>query len=110
MAGNRLGNRSKYLYTTDSGVNVRLNTDDDIATAGGLTITLPGSDAVTAPKGFKPRGVWIQSIAANPTIARKFIPCQADSPLYASDSPQNVSVDGEAFVSTGRVGEKQRFI
>lgn len=120
MAGNTLGPREKFLYTTDSGVQIRLNTDKDLGQAGGLTQATAGQGA-TKPLGMTPRGVWCQrSVTQAPDgagtgegtsrIQRKFIPCGAESALYKSDTPQNVTIDGATFITTGRVGEKQRFI
>lgn len=120
MAGNSLGPRSKFLYTTDSGVQIRLNTDNDLGNAGGLTVAEAGQ-GLTKPLGMTPRGVHCQrSVAQAPDgggtgegvtrIQRKFIPCNANSALYNSDTPQNVTIDGAVFVTTGRRGEVQRFI
>lgn len=120
MAGNTLGPRDKFLYTTDSGVQIRLNTDRDLGVAGGLTRATAGQ-GVTKPLGMTPRGVYAQRSVAQPPdgggtgegvtrIQRKFIPCDLDSALYKSDTPQNVTVEGAVFITTGRVGEKQRFI
>lgn len=120
MAGNSLGGRTKFSYTTDSGVVIRLNTDNDLGRAAGLTPIEEG-EGLTKPLGMKPRGVHCQrSVTQAPDgagtgegvtrIQRKFLPCNRDSALYNSDTPQNVTIDGATFITTGRRGEVQRFI
>lgn len=119
LGGNRMGPRKKAKYTTDSGKTIRLNMDADIKTASGLPDSAAGD--VTKPLGFKPRGVWCQR-AANQApdgagtgegvtyIARKFIPCAADATFYKTDEAKTLTIDGEVYTITGRVGEKQSFI
>ena len=118
-SGNRSGPRGKYKYTTDSGKVIRLTMDKDLATAAGLVA--PPADAVTKPLGFRPRGVYCQRAAPQAPdgagtgegatyLARKFIPCEANAAFYKTDSAQDLTIDGEVFQITGRVGERQSFI
>lgn len=120
MAGNSLGPRTKFLYTTDAGQLIRLNTDADLGRAGGLTAAQAGQGD-TKPLGFQPRGVHCQRSVTQPPdgagtgegvtrIQRKFIPCNGNSDLYRSNTPQNVTIDEAVFVTTGRRGETQRFL
>lgn len=120
MAGNSIGPRTKFLYTTDSGVQIRLNTDTDLGNAGGLAKATAGQ-GLTKPLGMEPRGVYCQRSVTQPPdgggtgegvtrLQRKFVPCDAGSALYKSDTPQNVTIDGAVVVTTGRRGETQRFI
>lgn len=105
MAGQRLGSRSYYAYTSDSGTIYSVLLDDDIATAGGLVAddTNPNK-----PNRFQMRGVYVEAITAGEK-ARKFIPCAADSTLYNTDTTTSVTIDGEAFDTTGRRGETLSF-
>ena len=116
MAGNRLGPREKYLYESDGGATYIVETDVDLAIAGfgaaGAAPVVydpanPGT-AVSAPKRFKPRGVYVQSTADG---ARKFvIAFDASATAYARLNSSTYTFDGEAdWVSTGRVGEKLTF-
>lgn len=107
MAGNRLGSRAKYGYTDDLGNNYSITTDIDLATAAGLAA--PAAGAPGLPKRFKPRGVYVQSTGA-PPIARKFLVVgDPTAALYDSNGRQAVSIDGEAFTTTGRKGEQASF-
>ena len=114
MPGNLLGQKVKVAYTTDSGVKIRLSRDIDLVpSSAGLATDLTGT--TPRPTGFTPRGVYVEAtIAGDENIsdrkARKFIVCAANSTLYTSDQPQNVSIDGVVFKTTGRKGETQRFI
>lgn len=121
MAGNFAGPRRKIRYVTDTGVALRLTTDADLV--DDKTGTADGNLAgtVAKPTGFSPRGVHVQAFvegepgegAAQGTpgrIARKFLICNVNAPLYNSDSPQTILIDGVLFTTTGRRGEKQSFI
>ena len=112
MAGNLLGNKSKYGYTDDRGVERRITRDDDLATAGELVILLAAGQSLPGlEKGQEPRGVWVQATTAvNGRYPRKFIICNTDAALWTAAGPTAVTIDGVSFTSTGRVGEKQRFI
>lgn len=106
MAGNRLGNRSKYLYTDDTGAQYTIVTDDDLATAAGLAGAIAGSPQL--PRRFKPRGVYVQSDVA--PVVRKFIICGSPTAaLYKSNGSQALIIDTEAFTTTGRKGEQASF-
>lgn len=105
MAGQTLGTRSYYLYTNDAGTNYSVLLDDDIATAGGLT---KDDSNPNKPDRFKLRGVYIEATVDNNKV-RKFIPCQADSTLYDTDTTSNVTIDTTTFASTGRRGETLSF-
>lgn len=116
MAGNRLGEREKYLYESDGGSTYYLETDTSLAIAGfGAGAGAPAvydpaapGDAVAAPRRFKPRGVYVQSETDG---ARKFIIAfDPTAAAYARNNSATYTIDTEAgWVSTGRVGEKQSF-
>lgn len=112
MAGNRIGNKSKYGYTDDRGVERRITRDDDLAEAGGLAVLLAaGQSRPGLEKGQTPRGVWARALVATAEgFARRFIICNLDADIWTAAGPTAVDIDGEAFITTGRVGEKQRFI
>jgi hypothetical protein len=116
MAGNRLGERARYLYSSDSGSTYILETDSSLAIAGfgaagaapvAYNPATPG-DATPAPRRFKPRGVYVQSAADG---ARKFVICfSATASAYARNNSASYTIDTEeGWQSTGRVGEKQTF-
>lgn len=116
MAGNRLGERAKYLYESDSGETYIVETDESLAIAGfGAAGAAPvefdpanPGDATPAPRRFKPRGVYVQS---NTDGARKFlIAFDPTADAYARNNSATYTIDTEGgWVSTGRVGEKQTF-
>lgn len=119
MAGNRLGPRTKVVYKSEAnGLGYILTVDDSFVVAGAGTgngepalydpATPPADLTVTpSPKSFRPRGVWAKSPVDG---ARKFIACMdPTADLYATTTPKTVSIDGENFITTGRVGETQSF-
>lgn len=116
MAGNRLGERQRYLYESDGGQTYIIETDESLAIAGfgeGAAAPVvydpatPG-DAQPAPRRFKPRGVYVQSTTDG---ARKFlIAFDATATAYARTNSESYTIDTEGgWVSTGRVGEKLSF-
>lgn len=105
MAGNRLGPRTTVAYTSDTGEVYAITTDVDLATAAGLSAAVVGTQS--KPSRFDPRGVWAESVAA--PKARRFIICNTGSSIYEADSSTPITIDGEAFVTTGRIGERFSF-
>ena len=105
MAGQTLGTRSYYLYTNDASANYSILLDDDLATAAGLT---KDDSNPNKPDRFKPRGVYVEATVGGNKV-RKFLVCQADSAIYDTDTTSSVTIDTQAFDSTGRRGETLSF-
>lgn len=107
MTGNRLGPKSDYLYTDDTGKQYTITVDDNLATAAGLAGAIT-PDPGAPPKRSKLRGVYVQSDTA--PIIRKFVICgSVTAALYANNGSQAVTIDGETFTTTGRKGEQFSF-
>ena len=111
MDGNTLGTRGWYIYESDassggSTVQYGILTDDSLAEAAGfdpMTTPIEG-----LPRRFRMRYVLCQK-SDDPTVRKRlWIPTQ-DNPLYNSRASQTVEIDGEEFVTTGRVGERMSF-
>lgn len=110
MAGNRLGKKALYQYLDDNGNSYSILRDTDLAAAAGLVATDPATPLPDLPKGLRPRYVLVQSTAAvNGVVARKRLICNAVNEAYASEGRTAIQIDGEGFISTGRVGEKKTF-
>ena len=110
-SGQTLGPKKKYKYDMDDGTSIRLKLDatlGDLPGTGLSEVTLT-DDVQNKPTGFKPRVVFVQWIDADSNIRRKEIVCNAAGTLYASNVEQNVTIDGEAFQTTGRRGETYSF-
>jgi hypothetical protein len=106
MAGNTLGPRNYYLYTSDSGATYSILTDADLASAGGLVLddTNP-----PAPRRFKPRGVYAEG-TVDGVLRRKFIIIgDAANAAYAADASSDLTIDTATFSTTGRRGEQLSF-
>lgn len=102
MAGNLLGPRSWYQYTSDAGVNYSYFTDDDLATAVGATL----SDAnPTLPRGLKPRGVNCQDASGN----KKFVIVHSTTAtVWTTQGANTITIDGTEFTVTSKRGERAR--
>lgn len=103
MAGNKLGKRKYYKYTSDTGGEYSYLTDIDLATAAGAVAdaSFPGF-----PRRFKPRVVYMQATDG----AKKKVICPTlASTLYDSDTTQDITIDTVVFKTTGRAGEKMSF-
>lgn len=111
MSGQRLGAKKKYKYEMDDGTQIRLLLDETLGDLAGTGLTaLTTADVVqNKPTNFKPRAVYVQAIDADGNVARKRIVCNSTGSLYASNSEQNIDIDGESFQTTGRVGESYSF-
>lgn len=108
LAGNRLGTKSVYGYTTDAGVEINLLLDDDLVlTNSGLVLNDEGQPK---PQRFKPRVVFAQAIVGNRVVRKALVCGTSAAALYASSTPQDVTIDGQVFTTTGRRGETQSFI
>jgi hypothetical protein len=115
MAGNRLGDRKRYVYNNDAGGKYVVETDASLAIAGFGSVGAapveydpdnPGG-ATPAPRRFSPRGVYVQATDG----ARKFMICfSADANAYKRQNSASYTIDSEAgWESTGRRGEKLTF-
>lgn len=111
MPGQRLGKKAKYKYVMDDGTEIRLVLDETLGNLAGtgLTAVTTADILQNRPSNFKPRAVYVQAIDADGNVARKRIACNPDGTLYKSNTEQNVTIDGETFQSTGRVGESYSF-
>lgn len=119
LSGNRLGPRERYIYESDEvGTVYILETDQDLAVAGlgtgaGAPVVYDPANPPTGvticppPRRFTPRTVF----AEDPTSgARKnLIAFTPSAELYATSARSSVTIDGLAFTTTGRKGEKLTF-
>lgn len=114
--GQFTGVRKTYIYNSDNNEATYLITTDatlgDLAGAG-LTEATTATAAASKgqlPRGYKPRVVFWQG-ELNDRMVRKEIICGSTAAaLYNSVAPQNLTVDGVAGSTTGRRGEKVRFL
>lgn len=104
MAGNTLGARRYYAYTSDTGETYTVLTDKDLGDAAGLTESTANP---TLPRRFKPRGVYAEAIIGG-VKRRKFLICDATSILF-EDTSQTFTIDTTQFRTTGRKGESFSF-
>lgn len=107
MAGNTLGPRGRYAYTSDTGEVYNITTDVDLATAAGLSASTPGTGSAK-PTQLSLRKVFCQATIAG-QIVRKALTVNADSALYDTDAASTVTIDGTVFTTTGRKGESLSF-
>ena len=118
MAGNSLGPRAKFIYTSDSGQAYVMTLDEDLGEAAGLPKrdATNGGAARRAPTRFKPRVVFVEATEtegegedAETRVLRKALVVNANSALYNTESAATVTIDELEFTSTGRRGEKLSF-
>lgn len=103
MAGNRSGPRGWFAYVDDLGDTYAIFTDVDLANAAGLSPAVLGTPEKKTR--LQPRYVVAKSIAGTPT-SRQVI-CNPTNTVYANGGV--LTIDGEQFRATGRVGEKYTF-
>lgn len=103
MPGNRLGPRAWYRYVADDGEVYAIYTDVDLGEAAGLTAALIGTPE--KPSRLVPRYVVLRSQAGTLTGKRMIV--NVDNDIFINGGV--ATIDGEAFLATGRVGEKKSF-
>lgn len=103
MAGNRIGPRGWFNYTSDTDETYAIFTDVDLATAGGLTAATAGT--TEKPRRLQCRYLVLKSTVGTRTTKRLIV--NADNALYSDGG--SIVVEGESFVVTGRVGEQYTF-
>lgn len=114
--GQFTGSRSKYVYESET-VDEKyiLTLDDSLVTAGQSLqpfdpATPPTGNVCPSPKRFKPRIIYWEATAVGFEGKRKQLVCGTNAaPLYATNTPATLTIDGVAGVTTGRRGEVQTF-
>lgn len=111
LSGQRIGKKKKYKYTMDDGTEIRLRLDETLGDLAGTGLAaLTTLDNVqNKPDNFKPRVAFVQFVDTDGSISRKQIVCNAAGTLYASNTEQNIDIDGATFQTTGRRGETYSF-
>ncbi len=109
--GQFTGPRKRYQYTTDQDDTLNIRTDATLGDLAGAGMgAFVAGEGTPKPTGFQPRGVYWKGTQAGYEDKRKFIICgTVDATLYASDTPQAVTIDGVAGITTGRRGEQVTF-
>ena len=106
---NVLGDRRYYFYIDDAGENFKYQTDRGLGVAAG---SIENDDFPTLPRRFRPRGVYVEGTVGGVAGAggrrvRKFlIIADPDNPIYRSNVPVSVDIEGTQFTTTGRRGER----
>ena len=106
MPGNTLGARRYYAYTSDSGVQYKYLTDQNLGEAVNAVLndTLPDF-----PRRFKPRLVYAEAEIEGSFVRKRVICPLVTTPAYAAQGSTVISIDEEDFKTTGRRGEKATF-
>lgn len=104
--GNILGKRSVYVYTDDKGNTYTYRTDEELAASVGATKATAAGNAL--PKGFKPRGVYVE--LKTPEKQRKFIIVPLTTLAAWDNKSVDLTVATKPAMTTGRRGESMSFM
>lgn len=110
--GQRTGERVAYLYVTDDNRVYTILRDITLGDIPGCGLERATTASVTngdLPRRLKPRGVYWQGQIGNVRY-RKFLICNRTGALYIGDTAQNLDIDGDSGVTTGKKGESASFI
>lgn len=107
LTGNRLGSKTRVVYTSDTGAEYNMRIDPDLVISNSGLVA--GSTGSTPPSRFSPRVVFAQLEEAGKIYRKKLVAGTNDSGLYATNTPQVIVIDTASFTTTGRKGEKQTF-
>lgn len=108
--GNVLGPRGTFTYQAGNGVTYNISLDRSVATAVGNTLSTNAALPVISSGGvipLSPRYILVRSVD-EPSKRKRIIIGDPDNALFASAAASNVTINGEVFTVTGRVGEKSR--
>lgn len=108
--GQFTGTRSGYVYVTDNGKTLLLQLDDTLATLAGTGLTPYTGQVIDgiAALRFQPRVVYWES--TDRTKRKRLICGSPTATLFSPSTAQNLTIDGIAGRTTGRVGEKISFV
>ena len=106
MAGNILGRRSYYLYTSDTGDEFSILTDDSLAEAVGLVLN---ADNPAPPRRFQPRVLHVEFNSDAGLKRKSLVIGDASQANYSSNTTSTVTIDGDNYQTTGRRGETLSF-
>jgi hypothetical protein len=104
--GNTLGPRRYYQYTSDSGENYKVLTDETLGAAMNGTLNDTNPDL---PKRQYPRYVLARATVAGVQVTKRLIAFTIDNTSYAADGSTTIAIDTVNFKTTGRVGERKSF-
>jgi hypothetical protein len=108
--GQFTGSKVKVAYTSDNGAVYNMSVDADLITAAQSLPAATAGVGSSKPLGIKLRGVHWKATGAGFEGSVKFLVCgSVDAPLYSSDAPQAVTIDGVTGITTGRRGETLSF-
>lgn len=109
-AGNVLGRRGTFEYTTDDGETVVYTGDLTVGLAVGNTLASASARPTSVnSKYLRGRYVLMQS-EAEPEVKKKVIIGDPANALFAAVASSTRIINGVTYVSTGRVGEAVSFL
>lgn len=104
MAGNTLGPRTLFRYFTDNADQGVYLTDRDLGLAVGAT-PAAGSDPRITLYGLRKRYVLCEN--ADGSVKKRVVCPRIENDKFINGG--TLTIDGETFIITGRVGESQTF-
>lgn len=109
-AGNVLGKRATFTYTTDGNEEVVFQQDRSVGLAIGNTLAT-ASTRPTSVNGRYLRGryVLVQG-KTDPSLKKRIICGTADNSAFAAEGSTELTINGVEYVTTGRVGEAVSFL
>lgn len=107
LNGNRLGLRGKFVYSSDAGPSYRVRTDSDNALSGGFDTATTEPDL---PRGMKMRYLNVTLLDGTKTYRKRLYCAAPNTAPYTSAKGATVTIDGAAWIISGKVGEKDRGI
>ena len=108
--GNVLGPRGTFTYEAGNGVTYNISLDRSVSLAVGNALSTNAALPVITSSGvipLSPRYILIKSVD-EPSKRKRVIIGDPTNSMFASAASSNVTINGEVFVVTGRVGEKSR--
>ncbi len=101
-----------YTYKDDSGIQYAVKLSKNVEGASALGFSpLTSTGTPRLPSGFKMRKVHaVRSGGTGQGFARRtFYVADRQQSIFAAKTPTNITYDGVAYVTTGKVGESMTF-
>lgn len=109
-AGNVLGKRATFVYTTDGSEDVVFQQDRSVGLAVG-NVLATSSTRPTSVNGKYLRGRYLLLQGKDdPSLKKRVIVGKIDNSSFAAEGSTEITINGVVFVTTGKVGEAVTFL
>lgn len=108
--GNLLGERGTFVYTTDTGETVNFSQDRSVGLAVGNTLATTSTRPVSVNNKYLQGRYVLAQLEDNPRVKKRIVIGSPTAASFDTETSTTLIINGQNFVTTGRVGEKASFL